>query len=344
MGKSAKAPRSFNTIRRTQTKERAKRGQLSRVVLLAIFGVTALILLALFIFGICAIVHAIPKRPDTPSNGGSISNATVRYDDYHSAQYADTQKGPLIIVNNEHRYELFDYSNDNPQLISGKVTLVNMRDNRSQLNGATPYQVNQGEQMEKTAFEAFDDMMIDYLNYSGDQSIAVALNNAYRSYEAQAGKDAQQGYSDHHTGYCVALTDPITGKGISEAKNKWIFDNAHKYGFVMRYPDEKSSVTGVDTGYEYCFRYVGVAHATYMYKKGYCLEEYVALLRQNHTVNNALRIEGADGNLYEVYYVPAVDDQSALTTFPVPSNYTYTVSGDNCGGFIVTVNLSAPKA
>ena len=63
MGKNAKPPRSFNTIRRTQTKERAKRSQLSRVVLLAILGVTALILISLLVLGVCAIANAIANRP-----------------------------------------------------------------------------------------------------------------------------------------------------------------------------------------------------------------------------------------------------------------------------------------
>ena len=341
MGKNAKAPRSFNTIRRTQTKERAKRGQMSRVVLLAILGVTALLLISLLVLGICAIAHAIANRPgaDNPNDLPSTGGFNVRYDEYYTARYEDTQKGPMIIVNKDHRYELFDYENGNG-LIPGKLTLVNMYNNRSTLGGLSPYQVGTSEQMEKTAFEAFDRMMVDYLDYSGDQKIAVGLTNAYRTYEEQAGKSAAQGYSDHHTGYCVALTIPITGQGISEAQHAWIFNNAHKYGFVMRYPDEKSSITGVDTGYEYCFRYVGVAHATYIKEHEYCLEEYVEVLKQNHTINNPLRTKGADGHYYDVYYVPAVTDQSLLTNFLVPSNYQYTVSGDNCGGFIVTVDLS----
>ena len=341
MGKNAKPPRSFNTIRRTQTKERAKRSQLSRVVLLAILGVTALILISLLVLGVCAIANAIANRPkaDTPNDIPSTGSYNVRYDEYYTARYADTQKGPLIIVNEDHRYELFDYENGNT-LIPGKVTLVNMRQNRSELNGQNPYQVGTGEQMEKTAFEAFDKMMIDYLDYSGDQKIAIGLANAYRTYDEQAGKSAAQGYSDHHTGYCVALTVSTTNVGISEAQHSWLFNNAHKYGFVMRYPDEKSSITGVDTGYEYCFRYVGVAHATYIKAHDYCLEEYVEVLKQNHTINNPLRTKDADGHEYDVYYVPAVSDQTLLTNFLVPSNYRYTVSGDNCGGFIVTVDLS----
>ena len=44
---------------------------------------------------------------------------------------------------------------------------------------------------------------------------------------------------------------------------------------------------------------------------------------------------------YEIYYVPMTGDS---TTVSVPKNYKYTISGDNVGGFIVTVDLNSPAA
>lgn len=350
MGNSAKQPRSFNTIRKTQTKERARRGQMSRVVLLLIFAVCALIVLSLVVLGICSIADAIAKRPRPEENkggGGSFPAANVRYDTYFSAPYTDTHKGPLILVNRTHRYELFDYTNGNV-LLTDAVKLVNIYNNRAEYEGASPYQVlNRNELMEKTACEAFNRMMVAYFKSSGKQDIAIALNAAYRDYDAQAHKNFPQGYSDHHTGYCVALTAPLSGDGIKKSDHTALYNDAPKYGFVVRYPNNKFDETKV-SDYEYCFRYVGVAHATYMTQKGYCMEEYLELLRTKHTVANALKITGADGNHYEVYYIPAVspnaDNENPLTQFLVPSNYSYTVSGDNCGGFIVTVNVSNPVA
>ena len=64
----------------------------------------------------------------------------------------------------------------------------------------------------------------------------------------------------------------------NDAGKTWLANNAHKYGFVMRYPDAKSDITGV-SGYESAYRYVGVAHATYMYNNNLCLEEYVSYLK-----------------------------------------------------------------
>ena len=71
-----------------------------------------------------------------------------------------------------------------------------------------------------------------------------------------------------------------------------------------------------------------------------CLEEYVELLRTQYTGSNHLSVKDASGESYEVYYVPASANE--LTTIQVPENYAYTVSGDNIGGFIVTVCLDRP--
>lgn len=55
----------------------------------------------------------------------------------------------------------------------------------------------------------------------------------------------------------------------------WLRDNAHRFGFILRYPADKTSVTGVK--YEpWHFRYVGVRLAEEIYESGLCLEEYLA--------------------------------------------------------------------
>ena len=107
----------------------------------------------------------------------------------------------------------------------------------------------------------------------------------------------------------------------------------------MRYPNSKAAITGV-SAYEYCFRYVGVAHATYMVTNNLCLEEYTARLAASYTKDSPLEITAADGHKYEVYYVAASGD---ITTLEIPKNYVYDISGDNIGGFIVTVHLDEPK-
>ena len=80
-----------------------------------------------------------------------------------------------------------------------------------------------------------------------------------------------------------------------------------------------------------------VSSATYMTANDLCMEEYVEMLRMQ---KNPLKVIGVDGCKYEIYYFSVDGD----TKIEVPANYTYTVSGTNDGGVVVTVNLSKTAA
>ena len=96
---------------------------------------------------------------------------------------------------------------------------------------------------------------------------------------------AYPGTSEHHTGLAVDIISvdwQNSGKEIIDTfeettEAQWLKDNAHKYGFIMRYPKDKESITKI--GYEpWHFRYVGKAHAAAIYKAGLCFEEYLDTL------------------------------------------------------------------
>lgn len=89
---------------------------------------------------------------------------------------------------------------------------------------------------------------------------------------------AAPGTSEHHTGDCIDLIS--TGNVVldeSFAQNPaydWLKDNAHHFGFILRYPKNKTKITGYS--YEpWHYRFVGVAAATEIYEKGLTLEEYL---------------------------------------------------------------------
>ena len=85
-------------------------------------------------------------------------------------------------------------------------------------------------------------------------------------------------------------------------------------------------------------RYVGIAHATYMYKNNLCLEEYLQLLSDNHRyLTDHLQVEAPDGMTYEIFYVQGPEE--GVLKLPIPANRDYMISGDNIGGFIVTVTV-----
>ena len=85
------------------------------------------------------------------------------------------------------------------------------------------------------------------------------------------------GRSEHQLGLGIDLgtsTAPyMTSRFTSTAAGQWIAVNGHLYGFILRYPAGKQSVTGY--GYEaWHFRFVGIEAATAIKQKGITLDEY----------------------------------------------------------------------
>ena len=84
---------------------------------------------------------------------------------------------------------------------------------------------------------------------------------------------AAAGYSEHQTGLAVDINaDGVhsTGQQVYD----WLAKNAAAYGFILRYPENKTAITG--THYEpWHYRYVGKADATAIARQGVCLEEYL---------------------------------------------------------------------
>lgn len=84
------------------------------------------------------------------------------------------------------------------------------------------------------------------------------------------------GSSEHQSGLCIDMHNLGSAdvKFAQTASFEWVSQNAHKFGFILRFPEDKVAVTGIS--YEpWHYRYVGRYHATRMYESGLCLEEYV---------------------------------------------------------------------
>ena len=95
---------------------------------------------------------------------------------------------------------------------------------------------------------------------------------------------AQPGTSEHQTGLAMDINGRTTlSQGLVEAfghspEGIWVANQAHRFGFIIRYPLEKTDVTGYSWE-PWHLRYVGVGHATAIYVMDVTLEEYVALLQ-----------------------------------------------------------------
>ena len=130
------------------------------------------------------------------------------------------------------------------------------------------------------------------------ESFDLTAFSSYRSYEYQTqlytnyvnrdGKaeadrySARPGYSEHQTGLAFDVGEVgqedlwLTEKFGETPAGKWLVKNAHKYGFILRYPKGKESITGFM--YEsWHFRYVGIDIAKDIHAKNVTLEEYLKI-------------------------------------------------------------------
>ncbi len=104
------------------------------------------------------------------------------------------------------------------------------------------------------------------------------LYNRYVANYGQAEADtfsAQPGHSEHQTGLAIDLNS-ISDDFGDTPEGQWVAQNCHLYGFIIRYPAGKDSITGYQ--YEpWHIRYVGVELASAVYESGLTLEEYLGL-------------------------------------------------------------------
>jgi D-alanyl-D-alanine carboxypeptidase len=134
------------------------------------------------------------------------------------------------------------------------------------------------------------------------------------------------GYSEHNLG--LSLDIGSTQAEMNQApEGKWLKKNAWRYGFILRYPKDKTAITGIQ--YEpWHFRYVGLPHSAIIQEKNFVLEQYLDFLKEQKTITTTI-----DHQTYEISYYPV----SKNTTIHVPVNGRYEISGNNMDGVIVTV-------
>ena len=144
------------------------------------------------------------------------------------------------------------------------------------------------------------DALKEFIAAARAEGLSVCLSSTYRSYSEQSylftrkvgqcgGDEAaaarivtRPGTSEHQLGLAADIIDlnyPYLDEGQEETSTqKWLMETSWKYGFILRYPADKESVTGVM--YEpWHFRYVGKEAAAYIMENNLCLEEFLDLYK-----------------------------------------------------------------
>ena len=216
-------------------------------------------------------------------NGKNID----RYLSFFNGNYKDT----IINVNIGLDKEYYE----NPNIVSNydKNMIVNKYNKLS--NNYVPKNLKRikkctkGEYyLTKEAKVAFDKLC----EASIKDNMAISVSSAYRSYteqeeiynyylEASGIKyadsiAARPGFSEHQTGLALDLVSLNSTFFIYSKEYEWMKNNAHKYGFILRYEKGKEHITGYSAE-AWHFRYVGEEVAKYIYENNITYEEYYAM-------------------------------------------------------------------
>lgn len=237
------------------------------------FTISIIVLLVLIIAIACILFLSVKKAIGIGTDGNAVSRID-KIADIASGEIVDKSSEYMVLVNKKHGVKE-DYRPDD--LISVKAAA----------DGRKPeYQM-----LRKAAAEAFDELV----EAAANDGYTIKITTGYRPYsfqkelydktvrengKAYASKySAKPGYSEHQTGLAADVSSPSVQYKLLEKygetpEGKWIAENAHKFGFIIRYKDGTQEITG----YEYepwHIRYVGKIPAGYIYDKQITLEEYL---------------------------------------------------------------------
>lgn len=147
--------------------------------------------------------------------------------------------------------------------------------------------LGRSNQLTKEAAKSFEEMCAAALK----DNITILAGSGYRSYNyqktlynnyvAQDGftaaetYSARPGYSEHQTGLAMDITNKIGFIEKSDKEYTWLINNSYKYGFILRYPENKDKITGYMYE-EWHYRYVGKETAKKIHDSKLTYDEYVA--------------------------------------------------------------------
>ena len=207
-------------------------------------------------------------------------NTYRNYDYYTNTIKTDITKNELMLVNKYHYLEP-DYEPEN-------LVTINMK---------YAWGEKGSHKITEDTYDAFKNMWEDayengfYLMISSSYRDYVKQEEIYNTYLENNAEEyadsfaAHPGFSEHQTGYVLDIFEKNSSNKetfhTSEAY-QWLKDNSYKYGFILRYPQDKEDITGYSFE-SWHYRYIGIEGATYIHENDITFDEYYAYFIANNT-------------------------------------------------------------
>lgn len=237
----------------------------------------------------------------------------------------------------------------------GNLVLINRKYPINKQESLTIYNLESvSPEHTKVLLEKTASIMLRKLIQACDGENEIVPVSGFRPLSEQIAiyKESLNENGEEFTGKYVALpnhSEHQTGLAIDVAKNESDIDficpsfpyegvcqefreKAAQYGFIERYPKGKEAITGISHE-PWHFRYVGNPHSQIISDNNFTLEEYVEYLKQFPYEDMHLQVINHRRRA-EIFYVNA---RETVKSVYLPENLSYSISGNNIDGFIVTV-------
>lgn len=268
-------------------KEKMEHFRISKKQIIAICVAAAVCIIAV-VTAVC--VHASNKsKQETTTEATTIETTTEATTE---ATTVSTTAKPTTTTKPESSYTyngdwkliLVNPWNKMPSGYTSSISLTQLKNGQSVDSRCYP---DLQEMMDDCRAAGYDPVICssfrsyDTQEYLYNRKVNQFKDKGYSDADArvEAGKIvAVPGTSEHQLGLAVDIVD--TGYQVldegqeNRPTQKWLMANSYKYGWILRYPSSKSSITGII--YEpWHYRYVGKEAAAEIYSRGICLEEYL---------------------------------------------------------------------
>ena len=202
----------------------------------------------------------------------------------------------IVNVNADHKWyeeELETDTSLNEQMIVNKFYALS-EDYTPENLVSIPLDYSYGTEGENQLIEYAYDKFLDLWQAAHDEGFYLMVTSSYRDYASQKEiydyrkatqgerkadeTAARPGHSEHQTGLVVDMTSTTepSATDFSESEAyKWLKEHAHEFGFIERYPEGKTYLTGYSPE-SWHWRYVGIEAATVMHEENITYDEYYA--------------------------------------------------------------------
>lgn len=199
----------------------------------------------------------------------TIINTEANIDWFDNTKETDISKKELMLVNRLYGLSK-DYEPDDIIDVPSQYAYTGVKISNSIMDNIVAL-------IDAASDEGYTFVLADgYRSYSEQESIFERYKNAYGYSEADR-IAARAGHSEYQTGISFTIVPLYKeyDKPKESLEYKWLSDNAYRYGFIFRFPENKTDITGFEAS-TWRLRYVGSEAANIIKSENICFEEYYA--------------------------------------------------------------------